>query len=434
SNWNAATNVPQSFTVTPATLTIAANAPTGATVGASYSQTNPASGGVAPYTYALDAGAFVPGTMLDVATGTVSGTPTVAGSFSYRIRVTDSQGTPVSAIGTITTTNIAKGAQTITFTSTPPTATVGGAPYMVSATASSGLPVSYLLDGSSTGCALSGTTVTFTSNGTCRINANQAGGANYDAAPQVQQSFAVGAAGVVGVSITYPASVSVGSTGTMTITFTNPNLSSTPAFNALINAPSIVTRVVGNPGGSCTVGGASIPTSTSIQLAGVVVPSGSCTVTFNYAGNTAGSTSGFTLGAFTPSGYPATAATQGNGFVVVPTVTSISPNSGPVSQVVTVSGTGFSTTPGNNIVSFGGSAGTVTAASSTSLTVTAPGAGVGPVSVTVTVNGQTSTSSATYTFIAKPVAADRSGVAVAYNSPGTAIDLSGAITGGPHSA
>ncbi|MBL7599030.1 IPT/TIG domain-containing protein, partial [Escherichia coli] len=93
-----------------------------------------------------------------------------------------------------------------------------------------------------------------------------------------------------------------------------------------------------------------------------------------------------------------------------------SPNSGPVSQVVTVSGTGFSTTPGNNTVTFGAAGtGTVTAASVTSLTVTAPAAGTGAQPVTVGVNGQTSSGSYSYTFIARPSAADVS-TTVSYNT------------------
>ena len=103
--------------------------------------------------------------------------------------------------------------------------------------------------------------------------------------------------------------------------------------------------------------------------------------------------------------------------------------------MVTVSGTGFSTTPGNNTVTFGSAGnGTVTAASPTSLTVTTPGTGSGAVNLTVTVNGQTSTNSVAYTFIDKPIAANKPGVVIPYGSTGTPIDLSGSITGGPHSS
>ena len=88
---------------------------------------------------------------------------------------------------------VAKGAQTISFTSTAPAAaTVGGAIYSVSATATSGLAVSFTIDATASGvCSIAGTTVSFLAAGTCVIDANQAGNANYNAAPQAQQSFAV---------------------------------------------------------------------------------------------------------------------------------------------------------------------------------------------------------------------------------------------------
>ena len=88
---------------------------------------------------------------------------------------------------------VAKGSQTISFTSTAPApAIVGGPTYTVTATATSGLPVTFTIDASATSvCSISGSTVSFIGAGTCVIDANQAGNANYNAAPQVQQSFAV---------------------------------------------------------------------------------------------------------------------------------------------------------------------------------------------------------------------------------------------------
>jgi hypothetical protein len=41
-------------------------------------------------------------------------------------------------------------------------------------------------------CSISGSTVTFDNPGTCVIDANQAGGARYQAAPQAQQTVTVG--------------------------------------------------------------------------------------------------------------------------------------------------------------------------------------------------------------------------------------------------
>ena len=101
---------------------------------------------------------------------------------------------------------VGKGTQTITFTSTAPTAaTVGGATYTAAATGGgSGNPVTFS-SGSTGICTSSGTNgsvFTFVGVGTCVVDANQAGNANYNVATQVQQSFSVGK-------------------GTQTITFTS---------------------------------------------------------------------------------------------------------------------------------------------------------------------------------------------------------------------
>src|SRR5471030_1692003 len=65
-----------------------------------------------------------------------------------------------------------------------------------------------------------------------------------------------------------------------------------------------------------------------------------------------------------------------------PIITSFTPASGPVGTSVTITGTNFNTTTTDNIVFFGATMATVTAASTTSLTVTVPaGATYQPISV-----------------------------------------------------
>jgi hypothetical protein len=87
---------------------------------------------------------------------------------------------------------VGAGSQLITFTSSPPDVpTVAGPTYPVSASATSGLPV-LLSSGTPSVCAMEGSTVSFTTAGTCTIDANQPGNSNYDAAPQMAQSFSVG--------------------------------------------------------------------------------------------------------------------------------------------------------------------------------------------------------------------------------------------------
>ena len=103
--------------------------------------------------------------------------------------------------------------QTITFTSTAPAAaTVGGAAYAAAATASSGLSVSFSASSASAGvCSVSGSTVSMLGAGTCTILADQPGGPGYDAAPQTQQSFAIGRASqAIGFSSTPPVPAPVG--------------------------------------------------------------------------------------------------------------------------------------------------------------------------------------------------------------------------------
>jgi len=73
---------------------------------------------------------------------------------------------------------------------------------------------------------------------------------------------------------------------------------------------------------------------------------------------------------------------------LVPTITAFNPTTGTVGSSVTITGTNFSTTPGNNIVRFGATKATVTAATTTQLTVTVP-AGATFAAITVTTNNLT---------------------------------------------
>jgi len=94
--------------------------------------------------------------------------------------------------------------------------------------------------------------------------------------------------------------------------------------------------------------------------------------------------------------------------VPVPTITSFSPSSGPVGTSVTITGTNFDATPANNIVFFGATQATVTAATTTDLTVTVPtGATYQP--ITVLTNGLLAFSDAPFV--------------VTFTSDGTGIDV-----------
>ena len=96
--------------------------------------------------------------------------------------------------------------QAISFTSSPPSTAVAGGTYTVTATGGgSGSPVTFSIDpASGSVCSISGSTVTFDNPGTCVIDANQAGGAGYQAAPQAQQTVTVSAS--IGQAISFTSS------------------------------------------------------------------------------------------------------------------------------------------------------------------------------------------------------------------------------------
>jgi hypothetical protein len=115
--------------------------------------------------------------------------------------------------------------------------------------------------------------------------------------------------------------------------------------------------------------------------------------------------SGLTVNNFTnPVTYIVTAAngTTQNYVVTVsvatattPTITSFTPTSGTVGDIVTISGTNFSATAANNTVKINGTSATVSTASATSLTVTVPEGNIGG-AITVATTSGTGTSSASF--------------------------------------
>jgi hypothetical protein len=260
-NYNPAPQVQQSFAVGQGsqTITFTSTAPAAAKVGGpTYNVTATATSGLT-VAFTIDAAAasvcsISGSTVSFIGVGTCVIDANQAGNANYTAAPQAQQS---FAVG--------KGDQTITFTSTAPAAAkVGGPTYTVTATASSGLTVTFTIDASATSvCSISGSTVSFTASGTCVIDANQAGDANYNAAPQAQQSFAVGKADqTINFTSTAPAGAKVGGpTYNVTATATS---GLTVAFTIDAAAASV-----------CTISGS------TVSFIGV----GTCVIDANQAGD-----------------------------------------------------------------------------------------------------------------------------------------------------
>lgn len=136
----------------------------------------------------------------------------------------------------------------------------------------------------------------------------------------------------------------------------------------------------------------------------------------------------------TSGGTSATSAQDQFTYVSAPTVTALSPTSGPTSggQTVVITGTNLASA---TAVTFGGAAATgFTVNSNTQITATSPTRSAGTVSVMVTTVGGSGTLAGAYTYVSAPVSSSQTyGSIVAYNDGSnltTNIDLSLYLTGG----
>src|SRR3989475_79122 len=176
-NYNAAPDVPRTFSIAKGDQTITFNPLADKTASdPPFTVTAMASSGLA-VSFAATGNCTVSGN---------TGTLTAAGSCT----ITASQGgnsnfNPAPHVPR--TFTIAKGDQTITFGALA-ARTYGEAAFTVSATASSGLAVSF---GATGPCTIATTTVTITGAGSCTITASQAGDTNYNAAPDAPRTFSI---------------------------------------------------------------------------------------------------------------------------------------------------------------------------------------------------------------------------------------------------
>jgi outer membrane protein OmpA-like peptidoglycan-associated protein len=127
---------------------------------------------------------------VDAATGVITATGT--GQCALRAERAASPNF-LSATSGNHTVSVAKGAQTISFTSIVPSTTAKDSTYAPSASATSGLASSISISaGLGAVCSFDGTTVTFLTAGVCEITATQNGDSNWLPAPTMKQIVEVG--------------------------------------------------------------------------------------------------------------------------------------------------------------------------------------------------------------------------------------------------
>ena len=115
-----------------------------------------------------------------------------------------------------------------------------------------------------------------------------------------------------------------------------------------------------------------------------------------------------------------------------PTITSLTPASGPIGTSVTIAGTAFGATQGTSTVTFGGISATATTWSNTSIVATVPnGVALGAVPVVVSVPGAGTSNSATFTVVSPlTISALISPLPNANNWNNTNVTVSYACSGG----
>ena len=242
-NYSAAPQVTQTVKATLATQTITftTNAPASAPYNSSFTVAATGGGSGNPVVFTSSGSCSNAGATYTITsgTGTCSVIANQAGNSNY------------SAAPQVTqTVNATPASQTITFTTNAPASAGYGSSFTVAATASSGLAVAYSSAGA---CSNAGATYTMTSGtGTCSVIANQAGNANYSAAPQVTETVtATLATQTITFTTNAPASAVYGSNFTVVAKASSGLAVVYTSSGACSNAGATYTMTSGT--GTCTV-------------------------------------------------------------------------------------------------------------------------------------------------------------------------------------
>jgi hypothetical protein len=164
--------------------------------------------------------------------------------------------------------------QTISFTKAAPSTASYNSTFAVAADSTSGLKVVFSVDAGSSGvCSLTGYTVKMLSGaGTCTIDANQAGNADYSAAAQQQTSAtAKTAAQTISFATNAPASASKNSTFPVAA-------KSTSGLTVALSVDAVSTGV-------CSLGTPTVVSGVTSATVTMLKGTGTCTIDANQAGN-----------------------------------------------------------------------------------------------------------------------------------------------------
>jgi sugar lactone lactonase YvrE len=256
--------------------------------------------------------------------------PTMSGTLTGTLTLVDNALNDSSSTQTVQLSGGASQVgQTITFTMNAPVSAIYNTNFTVAATGgASGNPVAFTSSGA---CSNVGATFTMTSGtGTCSVIANQAGNAEYSAAPQVTQTTnAVKASQSIGFTTNAPSSagyqtsftVAASATSSLAVAYTSSGVCTNSGATYTMTAASGTCTVIANQAGNGNYTAAAQVTETS--TASKATP----TVTFTGAPATAPYQSTFTVTATTNASTHAV-ITAGGACTIAGTTVTISKGSG----------------------------------------------------------------------------------------------------------
>jgi N-acetylneuraminic acid mutarotase len=276
-NYSAATAVSKAITVNKATPTVglkasAASLAYGAPVTLTASLSNAGSSSVTPTgtvtflssTTSLGTGTVNAGGVATLTLTTLAvGTDSITASYGGDTRYATAKSSSASVV-------VGKAAQTTIFAAPVSPAAYGITPIKLSATASSGLAVTFTATGPAT---VSGNTLTISATGKVVVTANQSGNIDYAAAPAVSQTIIVNPGTANGKLTSSAASVTYGSSVTLTATFSGSG-SAKPSGTVTFLS------------GSTSLGSGALNTSGVATLALTTLPAGTGSLTANFPGDT----------------------------------------------------------------------------------------------------------------------------------------------------